>query len=68
MLASLWRFEQAQRGFLFAGAKALLHPRRAIVAPSFVGHFGIGDLEITVAKSEDLERAMPLIKCSFEGS
>jgi predicted transport protein len=31
-------------------------------------HFGTGDLEITLAKSEDLERAMPLIKRSYENS
>jgi predicted transport protein len=35
---------------------------------SNVGHFGTGDLEITLAKSEDLERAMPLIKRSYENS
>jgi predicted transport protein len=35
---------------------------------SNVGHYGTGDLEITLAKSEDLERAMPLIKRSYEES
>jgi predicted transport protein len=35
---------------------------------SNVGHFGTGDLEITLAKPEDLERAMPLIKRSYENS
>ncbi len=35
---------------------------------SNVGHFGTGDLEITLAKPEDLERAMPLIKQSYESS
>jgi predicted transport protein len=29
---------------------------------SNIGHFGTGDLEITLSKPEDLERAMPLIK------
>jgi predicted transport protein len=35
---------------------------------SNVGHYGTGDLEITLAKPEDLERAMPLIKRSYEDS
>lgn len=35
---------------------------------SQVGHFGTGDLEITFPKPEDLERAMPLIKRSYEDS
>ncbi len=35
---------------------------------SNVGHFGTGDLEITLSKSEDLERAMPLLKLSYEAS
>ena len=35
---------------------------------SNVGHFGTGDLEITLAKAEDLDRAMPLIKRSYENS
>jgi len=35
---------------------------------SNIGHFGTGDLEITLSKSEDLERAMPLIKRSYENS
>ena len=35
---------------------------------SNVGHFGTGDLEITLSKSEDLERAMPLLKRSYEDS
>jgi predicted transport protein len=33
-----------------------------------IGHFGTGDLEITLSKPEDLERAMPLIKRSWENS
>lgn len=35
---------------------------------SNIGHFGTGDLEITLSKSEDLERAMPFIKRSYENS
>jgi predicted transport protein len=33
---------------------------------SNVGRYGTGDLEITLTKPEDLERAMPLIKRSYE--
>jgi predicted transport protein len=35
---------------------------------SNVGHFGTGDLEITLSKAEDLEKALPLIKRSYEDS
>lgn len=35
---------------------------------SKIGHYGTGDLEITLSKPEDLERAMPLIKLSYEHS
>ncbi|OIQ73181.1 hypothetical protein GALL_451840 [mine drainage metagenome] len=35
---------------------------------STVGHFGTGDLEITLAASEDLERAIPLIERSYGAS
>jgi len=35
---------------------------------SEVGHFGTGDLEITLTKPEDLEKAMALIKRSYEDS
>lgn len=35
---------------------------------SKIGHFGTGDLEITLSKSEDLARAMPLIVQSYEDS
>lgn len=35
---------------------------------SNVGHFGTGDLEITLSKPEDLEKALPLIKRSYENS
>jgi len=59
-------------------AKILLYvkvdPASIQLEPSFtrdvsnVGHFGTGDLEITLTKSEDLERAIPLIKRSYENS
>jgi predicted transport protein len=35
---------------------------------SEVGHFGTGDLEITLSKPEDLERAKPLIQRSYDAS
>lgn len=35
---------------------------------SSIGHFGTGDLEITLSKPEDLEKAIPLIKRSYEES
>jgi predicted transport protein len=35
---------------------------------SNIGHFGTGDLEITLTKTADLDRAIPLIKRSYEGS
>jgi predicted transport protein len=35
---------------------------------SDLGHFGTGDLEITLAKPEDLERAKPLIQRSYDES
>jgi predicted transport protein len=35
---------------------------------SEIGHYGTGDLEITLSKSEDLERAKPLIRQSYEAS
>jgi predicted transport protein len=35
---------------------------------SDIGHFGTGDLEITLSKPDDLERALPLIKRSYENS
>lgn len=35
---------------------------------SNVGHFGTGDLEITLSKHEDLDKALPLIKRSYEDS
>lgn len=35
---------------------------------SNVGHFGTGDLEITLSKAEDLDRAKPLIDMSYGAS
>jgi predicted transport protein len=35
---------------------------------SNVGHFGTGDLEITLSKAEDLERAKPLLNMSYGAS
>lgn len=35
---------------------------------SKAGHFGTGDLEITLSSASDLERAMPLIERSYEAS
>ena len=33
-----------------------------------VGHYGTGDLEITISTNDDLERAKPLLLKSYEGS
>ena len=33
-----------------------------------VGHYGTGDLELTIRNIEDLERAMPLLQASYEAS
>ncbi|GAB4368489.1 MAG: DUF5655 domain-containing protein [Kiloniellaceae bacterium] len=33
-----------------------------------IGHFGTGDLEITIRNGDDLERALPLIERSYEAS
>lgn len=33
-----------------------------------IGHFGTGDLEVTVTSLEDLERAKPLVVASYESS
>jgi len=35
---------------------------------SAIGHFGTGDLEITLTTADDLERAMPLIERSYGNS
>jgi len=35
---------------------------------SSIGHFGTGDLEITLASGADLEKAKPLILASYEGA
>ncbi|MDA3961069.1 MAG: DUF5655 domain-containing protein [Planctomycetota bacterium] len=33
-----------------------------------IGHYGTGDLEITITTTADLERALPLIQASYEAS
>jgi predicted transport protein len=33
-----------------------------------IGHFGTGDLEITIGSDDDLERAKPLIVKSYEAN
>jgi predicted transport protein len=33
-----------------------------------VGHFGTGDLEVTIRNNDDLARAMPFIRESYENS
>jgi predicted transport protein len=51
-----------------------VNPTSVTLEPGFtrdvsnVGHFGTGDLEITLSKSGDLAKAMPLIKRSYEDS
>jgi predicted transport protein len=35
---------------------------------SNVGHYGTGDLEVTLAKAEDIERAKPLFEQSYQAS
>ena len=35
---------------------------------SNIGHFGTGDLEVTLAQMEDLERSKPLLQQSYEAS
>lgn len=49
-------------------------PETIEVRPGFtrdvsnIGHFGTGDLEVTLAQIEDLERAKPLLQQSYEAS
>jgi predicted transport protein len=49
-------------------------PESIELRPSFtrdvrsIGHFGTGDLEVTLAQMEDLERAKPLLQQSYEAS
>jgi predicted transport protein len=51
-----------------------IDPASVALEPGFtrdvsdVGHYGTGDLEITLSKPADLERAMPFIKRSYEDS
>ncbi len=35
---------------------------------SKIGHYGTGDLEVTLTKSEDVERAKPLFEQSYQAS
>lgn len=35
---------------------------------SQIGHYGTGDLEITIRNAKDLERAIPLLQASYEAS
>ena len=51
-----------------------VEPTTVTLEPGFtrdvsnVGHFGTGNLEITLSKPEDLEKAKPLIKQSYDAS
>jgi predicted transport protein len=61
-----------------SAAKILIYvkvePTSDVIEPGFtrdvskVGHFGTGDLEITLTNPEDLERAKPLIRQSYDAS
>jgi predicted transport protein len=61
-----------------SSAKILVYvkvdPSEVALEPGFtrdvteVGHYGTGDLEITLSKPEDLERAKPLIQRSYDAS
>jgi predicted transport protein len=49
-------------------------PATIELQPSFtrdvskIGHFGTGDLEVTISKAEDVERAKPLFEQSYQAS
>ena len=49
-------------------------PNTVTLEPGFtrdvtkIGHYGTGDLEITILKPDDLERAKPLIQKSYDAS
>jgi predicted transport protein len=49
-------------------------PASMLLEPGFtrdvsnVGHYGTGDLEIVLSKPDDLERAMPILKRSYDDS
>jgi predicted transport protein len=51
-----------------------IDPTEVTLEPGFtrdvsnVGHFGTGDLEITLSRPEDIDRAKPLIQRSYEAS
>ena len=61
-----------------SAAKILIYvkvePTSDVIEPGFtrdvskVGHFGTGDLEITLARPEDLDRAKALIQQSYDAS
>ena len=61
-----------------SAAKILIYvkvePTSDVIEPGFtrdvskVGHFGTGDLEITLTKPEDLKRAKALIQQSYDAS
>jgi len=33
-----------------------------------IGHYGTGDLEITIQNQDDLQKALPLLQASYEAS
>jgi predicted transport protein len=35
---------------------------------SKIGHYGTGDLEVTLSEAEDVERAKPLFEQSYQAS
>lgn len=51
-----------------------VNPASVTLEPGFtrdvssIGHYGTGDLEITLTKPEDIEKAAPLLKRSYEDS
>lgn len=63
---------RTQRGHLLVFVK--VDPKTITLENGFtrdvsaIGHFGTGDLEITIATQDDLEKAKPLILASYEGA
>lgn len=61
---------QARKLYVFVKVE----PTPEVTVPGFardvreIGHFGTGDLELTVRNADDLERAMPLIIKSYEAN
>jgi predicted transport protein len=51
-----------------------INPDDVVLEPGFtrdvrkIGHFGTGDLEITITSAESLERAKPLVMASYEAN